>query len=274
MSGLSAMRRTRTISVTSGKGGVGKTSLVCNMALALQARGRKVLILDADLGLSNVDILFAQKTENHLLDLIEGRKKIEEVLHSVDKGIDLLSGGSGLVELSRINAFQRRQLVETLDSLDGKYDYMLIDTAPGISDNVLHFNTAAEKSAVVITPDPASLTDAYALIKVLHQEHQEKHFSIVCNQVRDEVEGLALFNRFNDVVARFLLVGLDYWGAISQDAGFRRATHGQRLVLKQEAQSEVARQIVNISDKMERSLQRSHEKNGIQFFWEQVVGVA
>ena len=274
MQAMTSMKRTKTLSVTSGKGGVGKTALICNMALALAAKGRKVLILDGDLGLSNVDILFANKAERTLLDVLQGQCGIEEAVKNLDPNIDLLSGGSGLMEMQRLNSFQRRQLIDCLETLDGRYDYMLIDTAAGISDNVLHLNTAAQKTVLVVNPDPASLTDAYALIKVLHTEFRENHFSIVCNQVRDEVEGLALFNKFNDVVSRFLLVGLDYWGAISQDASFRRATQGQRLILKHEPTSETARQIVNISDKAERSLQRTPEKNGIQFFWEQVVGVA
>jgi flagellar biosynthesis protein FlhG len=267
-------RTTRTISVGSGKGGVGKTSLICNLALALTNRGRKVLILDGDLGMANVDIFFGLKSDCSLLDVIHGEKSINECIRNVDKGIDLLPGGSGLVELQRLNAFQRRQIVSSLDAIEGQYDYMLIDTAPGISDNVLQLHSAAQKTAIIINPDPAALTDAYSLIKVLHHEHKENHFAIVCNQVRDEVEGLALFNKFNDIVARFLLVGLDYWGGISQDSAFRRATQGQRLILRQDPSGDVARQVTGICDKMERGLARMTDKSGIQFFWDQAVGVA
>ena len=267
-------RNTHTLSIGSGKGGVGKTSLICNLAVALANRGRRVLILDGDLGMANVDIFFGTKSEGSLLDLISGEKNLQECIRPLEKNIDLLPGGSGMVELQRLNAFQRRHIVSSLDSIEGQYDFMLIDTAPGISDNVLQLHSAAQKTLIIINPDPAALTDAYSLIKVLHTDFKEKHFAIVCNQVRDEVEGLALFNRFNDIVSRFLLVGLDYWGGISQDAAFRRATHGQRLILKQDPTGDVSRQVMSICERLERSLGRSHEKNGIQFFWDQAVGVA
>ena len=267
-------RMTKTISVGSGKGGVGKTSLVCNLAIHLASRGRRVLILDGDWGMANVDIFFGQKMDVSLLDVIQGDKAINECIRPLDTNIDLLPGGSGLVELQRLTPFERRQIVSSLDTLEGQYDYMLIDTAPGIADNVLQLHSAAQKSVIIINPDPAALTDAYSLIKVLHLEHKEKHFAIVCNQVRDEVEGLSLFNKFNDIVSRFLLVGLDYWGGISQDAAFRRATHNQRLILRQDPQGDVARQMNGIADRLERSLVRGSEKNGIQFFWDQAVGVA
>lgn len=274
MSGLSAYRKTKTISISSGKGGVGKSTVTANLAFALAKQGRKVLILDGDLGMANVDIMFGIKAEGHLHEVITGSKEIQEIVTPLGPNIDLISGGSGIVELNRMNAFERRSLMEAVQIFEGRYDYMLIDTAPGISDNVLYLNSAAQMSAIIINPDPASITDSYALIKVLHQEYKENRFAIICNQVRDEMEGLHLFNRFNEVVNRFLFVGLDFWGSISQDPLFRRATQHQRLILKHDPTCEPARQLLNVSAKLERTLVKSNDKNGLQFFWEQVMGVA
>jgi flagellar biosynthesis protein FlhG len=271
---MTAQRKTKTVSITSGKGGVGKTTITCNIAQALARKGKKVLILDGDLGMSNVDIMFGMKTDHNIHQVLTGECELSEIITPLGGGIDLISGGSGIVELSRMNAFERRSLMETVHSLDGFYDYMLIDTAPGISDNVLYLNSAAQETAIVINPDPASITDSYALIKVLNQEYKENRFAIICNQVKDEVDGLALFNRFHEVVGRFLFVGLDYWGAISQDNVFRKSTHNQRLILKHEPESSAAQQLLSISAKLERSLDRKFEKAGLQFFWDQVVGVA
>jgi flagellar biosynthesis protein FlhG len=244
------------------------------MAYALAKQGKRVLILDGDLGMSNVDLMFGMKAEYNIHQVLTGECELSQVVTPIGNGIDLISGGSGIVELNRLNSFERRSLMETVHSMDGFYDYMLIDTAPGISDNVLYLNSAAQETAIVINPDPASLADSYALIKVLNHEYKENHFAIICNQVKDEADGLALFNRFHEVVNRFLFVGLDYWGSVAQDNVFRKSTHNQRLVLKHESGSEAARQLLNISAKLERSLDRKVEKAGLQFFWDQVIGVA
>lgn len=267
-------RRTHSVAITSGKGGVGKTTLTANIAYALARQGKRVLILDGDLGMANVDLLFGIKAESHLLDVIEGEKSIQDILVPLDPNIDLISGGSGIVELSRLNPFQRRNLIDSVSSLNSAYDFLLIDTAPGLSDNVLYLNTSADLSAVVITPDVASLADSYALIKVLHNEYRENNFSIICNQVRDEADGISLFNRFSEVVTRFLPVGVDYLGAIPGDTAFRRSTQNQRLVLKHDSQTAAAHSIITLSTRIQKSVQGLDKKTGLQFFFEQVVGVA
>lgn len=210
------LHRTRTISVTSGKGGVGKTTLVANLALSLSQRGKKVLILDGDLGMANVDIMFGAKPQGNIHDILAGRKEMKDILLEVSKDVFLIPGGSGVVEFNNMNHFERRALVEAVSAIPNGYDYLLVDTAPGIAENVLFFNAAAQSVSVVITPDPSSFADAYALIKILNRQYKRTHFSIVCNQVRDEQEGLQIFQRFNDVVNRFLYIGLDYWGNGSQ----------------------------------------------------------
>lgn len=266
--------RTKTVSITSGKGGVGKTTMTANIACALASMNKKVLILDGDLGMANVDIFFGVKTKNNIYDVISGEKHISEIITELSPNISLIAGGSGVVELNRLNFHHRQSLLDSVSSIDHAYDYLLIDTAPGLSDNVLYLNAAAQISSVIITPDPASFADSYALIKTLYTEYKETHFSIICNQVRDEIEGLSLFNRFNEVVNRFLFIGLDYWGAVAFDPSIKKNNQAQRLILKQDPYAEASKQIMSISSRLDRSLYRANNKSGLQFFWEQVVGVA
>jgi flagellar biosynthesis protein FlhG len=272
--GIFRSSATRTISITSGKGGVGKTSITSNLALRLSQTGNKVLIFDGDLGMANVDILYGVKTSGSIYDVIIGEKTIQEIVVEVAKDVFLIPGGSGVLEFNNLNGFQRRAMIEAIGTLPQDFDYMLIDTAPGIADNVLYLNAAAQSISVVITPDPASLADSYALIKVLHQKYKENKFSIICNQVRDEVEGVGLYQRFNDVVNRFLCIGLDYWGSVPQDVTLRKATQMNRLILRHDVTSDSAKAIKNVAAQIENSGQKFVTKGGLQMYWEQVVGLA
>lgn len=268
------MKKTKVISFTSGKGGVGKSTLTCNLALRLAQNGKRVLILDGDLGMANIDVMFASNTKGDILDLLMGTKSISEIITEVSRDVHVLSGGSGLYQLNQINHFQRRQLMDSIQSISYGYDYMLIDTAPGISDNVLFLNAASNETAVIVSPDPSSITDAYALIKVMWQRHRKDHFNIICNLVKDDVDGLALYQRFSDVVSRFLHVGLDYWGAVPLDTQLRKANLNQRLILKHEPLAESAKAIRFICTQMEKRLVSVQSENAVLDFFEQATGVA
>ena len=268
------MYRTRTISITSGKGGVGKSTLVSNIALSLAQKGKKVLILDGDLGMANVDIMFGVKSQGNMHDIISGQKEMKDILIEVSKDVFLIPGGSGVVEFNHMNHFERRAMVEAVSALPMGFDYLLIDTAPGIAENVLFLNSAAQTVSVVITPDPSSFADAYALIKVLHKQYKVNHFSIICNQVRDEEEGLGLYKRFNDVVNKFLYIGLDYWGSVPNDVVLRKANQMQRLVVRQDMGAESAKAIRQISAQIDKASKHIEAGGGMQMFWDQVVGFA
>jgi flagellar biosynthesis protein FlhG len=265
---------TRTIAITSGKGGVGKTTLAANLGFLLAKEGHKVLLFDGDLGMANLDIMLGVRPKGHLQEVLDGQKTMAEIVTEVNPNLYLISGGSGVSELGRLNSFQRRLLMESVSSLNLRFDYMLIDSAPGISDNTLFLNAAAQNIMVVLTPDPASFADAYALIKVLNQEYKESRFSIVANQVRDEQEGLLLFHRFQDVVYRFLDVGLDYWGSIPQDLVLRKSNQMQRLILRHDPYAPSAQSLGQISKRISTNVSESNNKAGLQFFWEQILGVA
>lgn len=226
----------RIISVTSGKGGVGKTSLVSNMAVGLAQLGKKVLMFDGDLGMANIDIFFGVHPQKTLQDLVDGAS-LKECLTSAAQNIDLLAGGNGIYNLCHLNAFQRREIISRLAEMNFSYDYLLIDTSPGLHDHVLHLNSIADDCCVVLTPDPSSFADSYALIKVLNQKYKTQRFSIICNQVKDEKQGEQLYMRFLDVIQQFLPVRLTYLKSIPYDANMKLSNQLQRLILRQDAKS-------------------------------------
>ncbi len=265
---------TRTISITSGKGGVGKSTIVVNLAKILHKRGYRVLILDGDLGMANVDIMLNVRAKKNIYDLISGESQLQEILVEVDDGLTLIPGGSGLYDLQNLSVFERQFLLDQVSGLGKKYDYMLIDTSPGIDNNVLYLNAAAQEICVVINPDPSSFADSYALIKVLNQRCRENRFSIVCNQVRDEQEGVKLFRKLDEVVQKFLYVSLDYKGSIPSDLNLRQATKNQQLVSQVYSQSPSAQALVKLAQKFESYQALDECKGNLQFFWEQLVGVA
>ncbi len=262
---------TKTISVTSGKGGVGKTSFVCNFAAQLAGQGFNVLILDGDLGMANVDVFFGVRPNIYIDKVLAGEKLLEEAVFTIEPNIDLIPGGSGIYELQNTNFYQKKLLLDQVSQLENKYDFMLIDTAPGIADNVLYLNSAAQQIVVMVTPDPSSLTDSYALIKVLNQKHKETKFSVVCNLVQDEYEALRIYKRLSDVAEKFLCVSLDYLGFIPMDQKLREATKSQQLIVDINPGSPSSLAIQNIFGKISNFRDLKYAKGGMQFFFEQLV---
>lgn len=228
----------RIIAISSGKGGVGKTTLSCQLGLALAEQNKRVLMIDGDLGLSNMDIHFAVKPQFHLGDVIKG-KSIKECITPLFKNIDLMAGGSGLVELTQLNAFQRRELINQVQDMQFSYDYGIIDSSSGIYEHVLHLNAIADDCIIVLTQDPSSFADAYAMIKVLHQKYKIQNFKIVCNQMKG-MRGEQLFIKFSEVVERFLSVRLSLLGSLPFDENLHKIAIQQRLIMRHQSQSDLA----------------------------------
>lgn len=271
-------RSTRVISVTSGKGGVGKSTVVANLAAEFEKRGQRVLMFDGDLGMANLDIMFQVKPKHSVHDVINGTVELRDILVHVSPSLTLIPGGTGLFELQKLPPHAKQTLLDQVSDLGTIYDVMLIDTAPGIADNVLYLNSAAQEIVVLLTPDPSSLTDAYALIKVLHQRQRESKFSVVCNQVRDEADGQRVFERLQSVAAQFLPVTLSYRGAIPMDPHLRQCTRGQQLICRSVPQAESARALSKLTTALlENGQEQSLEvecKGSLQFFWKQLIGAA
>lgn len=265
---------TRTISITSGKGGVGKSTLVANMAYELGAKGSRVLILDGDMGMANVDIMFGKPARLNIGHVLDNRCQLEDILIEVAPNVQLIPGGSGVYGLSRLAPLQKHILLDQVSRLNRSFDYMLVDTAPGIDDNVLYLNAAAQEILVVVTPDPSSLTDAYALIKVLNQRYRENRFSVVANMVRDEIEARHVFHKLSDVASRFLCVSLDYRGFIPNDLNLRQSIRSQELVVQSQGRCPASVAIRTLAENLKSSERFTEMKGGLQFFWNQLSGVA
>lgn len=267
-------RKTKVVSFTSGKGGVGKTVLLSNVAVQLARQQKKVLILDGDFAMANVDILFGIKAQGSIHDVIFGKKSISEVMVNVHPNVYLIPGGSGIYEMQYLNKFQRRNILDQLSQIGVDFDFLLIDTAPGIDDNVLQLNSASGEVCVVVTPDPTSITDAYALIKVQNQRQHDKHFSIIANQVNNEADGLALYRRLSDVTQRFLDVGLDYKGCVPHDPDLSRATRANQLISVSNMFAPSNRFIMRICENLCASEAMAEDKGGLQFYWANLLELA
>lgn len=264
----------RTISISSGKGGVGKTTIAVNLAYNLAKLDKRVLILDGDMSLANVDLFLKKVPEYTLKDFFEGSVDLKDILVKYSKNIHILPGASGAMELSHLNVYQKKMLVDAMSEFENQFDYLLIDTASGVSDEVLYLSSAAQEILVVVLPDPASITDAYALIKLIHQKYKTKSFSVVTNQVLNEKEGQALFQRLNTVAAKFLNVNLNHVGFIPFDPILRQANHRQEMIGDFSPHSQSHQAFKRITQKIE-GLPTSHGvQGGMQFFWNQILDIA
>jgi flagellar biosynthesis protein FlhG len=221
--------KARVITVTSGKGGVGKTNFTINLALYLHKQGARVVVVDADLGLANIEILLGATPEHNLMALIKGTRTLEEVITRLPHGIGFISGGSGLAELANLSGDTLRLMVEKLGKLDEVADIVLIDTGAGISNVVLQFVMAASEIIVVCAPEPTSITDAYVLIKAAKERKEDAlpDFRIVINRADSKKEGETIFNNLRKVSERFLSVKLSHLGSIPYDPNLIKAVKQQ-----------------------------------------------
>ena len=217
----------RVITVTSGKGGVGKTSFVVNLAIVLSRLGKKVTVMDADLGLANVDVMLGLVPLHTLHDVVQGRKTLEEILITGPEGIKIIAGANGLAELANLTEKQRGHLVNSLLYLEEASDVLLIDTSAGLSPSVLSFIFAADELVVITTPDPTAITDAYGIVKVVASEQPQPKIKLVVNLVNSESEGRAIAERFAEVSRKFLQLELQFLGIISNDQHVVRAVRQQ-----------------------------------------------
>jgi len=255
---------TTTIAISSGKGGVGKSNIVANLAIALTKLKNDVMIFDADLGLSNIDVLFQMAPKYNIQHVLNGEMSLKTIIAEGPHGIKILPASSGTQELTALNEFQRLKLLEEFDFFDVEPDVLLIDTAAGISENVAFFCVAAQEIIIITAPEPTALTDAYALIKVLSTRYQEKKFNVLVNSVKGQEEAIEIFRRLYLVAERFLNLSLDYLGYIPYDESVKDAVKMQRAFVDAFPNSPASKKIIELSHKIMNL--EGKVKGSLQFF--------
>ena len=258
-------------SVTSGKGGVGKTSITTNLAFCLARRGKRVLVIDADLNLANIDIILGISPRYNIRHVLEGERSLEEVLVRGPGGFRILPASSGVLDLFSLSESQKLFLLSEMEEVGRGLDFLLIDTAAGINDNVVYFNLAASERLVVLTPEPTSLTDAYALIKVLAASHGIDRFRVLVNMAASRAEGLAVYRKLATAADRFLeSVSLDYLGFVPKDAKVAEAVRRQELLSDTFPDSRAARAIDELAGAMIEETDAAGESN---FSWQGMLNL-
>ncbi len=265
----------RVICITSGKGGVGKTNIVTNLAYALAKQGRKVLVLDADLNLANVDVLLGITPRYNLHHVLLGEKSLTDILVEGPGGFRILPASSGIIELASLTESQKLYFMAEMETVGDKIDIMLVDTGAGINDNVVYFNLAAQERVIVLTPEPTSLTDAYALIKVLSGRHDVKRFRILVNNAESEKEALTVFRKLSIVADRFLSsISLDLLGFIPYDPKLPKAVRSQKLVSELFPDAESSRMFRALSQQLTTEKPEQHSDGNIKFFWQGLLDLS
>ncbi len=264
-------RATRVYSITSGKGGVGKTAVTANTAVALSKMGKKVLILDADLGLANIDVVFGLAPKYNLNHFFAGEQELSAILVEGPSGVKILPAGSGVQNFTRLDSLQKQRLLDGLDLMHNDFDFVLIDTEAGISENVTYFNTAAQEILVVTTPDPTAITDAYALMKLLSTQYHEKRFNLVVNQVQNDEEALDVYRKLTMVSNRYLDISIDFLGSIPADRQMIDAIRKQRVIVDLYPASRITNAFNLLAGTLCSEQITCEPKGGIQFFWKRIL---
>jgi len=261
-------RISRVITVTSGKGGVGKSNISVNLAIALSRLGNRVIIFDADFGLANVEVMLGIRPGYNLADLMFKGKSLSDIITVGPENIGFISGGSGIQELTNLTRDQIIYLIQKLVELDEKADIIIIDTGAGISDSVMEFIAASTEVLLVATPEPTSLTDAYALLKALNRRTdisvQDMVIKMVANRVDSQEEGKELYNKLNLVVSKFLDIKLDFLGAVIKDDCVSKAVMKQKPAIILYPNSQFAKSVSAFADVLCNNKQENQpEKKGI-----------
>jgi flagellar biosynthesis protein FlhG len=261
----------RVIAITSGKGGVGKTNIVANLGYALSRLGKKVMILDADLGLGNMDVLLGVAPKFNISHVIRGEKSLAEIIEEGPGNMKILPAASGIQELTQLTQEQKMQVFTDLDRLIDDMDLLLIDTAAGISSTVMDFNVMAHEIMVVVSPEPTSITDAYALMKVLSLKYSEKSCKLVVNMAASPKEAQEVFRQLELVTDRFLDIHIDYLGCVLRDDKLARGVKHQRLVSDLYPESRAGRCFNELARRVAKLAPASRPKGNTNLFWHHLV---
>lgn len=264
--------RTRVIAVSSGKGGVGKTNVAANVAVALARSGKRVLVLDADMGLGNLDVLLGLVPRYTIEDVLSGVRTLDEIAVEGPAGIRVLPASSGVPHLTALTDSQQIIIHEQLEQLAAGMDVLLIDTGAGISSNVTSFASSAHETVVVATPEPTSLTDAYALIKVLARQYRERHFKVLVNQAKGRREAAEVFRKLDRAIDRFLHdVAVEYVGYIPHDDYVPLAVIRQKAVVEAFPDSPAAQAFIQLAEQVMQWPKSDIPKGSVQLLWQRRI---
>ena len=272
MSEVHELKPMRVIAVTSGKGGVGKSNMVLNLGISYAQAGRRVLIIDGDLGLGNQDVLLDETPQYTLQHVLAGEQPIENVLLKSKFGVTVLPATSGVAEMASLSEEDRMRLLYAVEGVGDIFDTVLVDTAAGIGTNALFFASAAQELAVVVTPEPTSLADAYAMIKLLSLRCGIKRLGIIVNQAASQTEATEIFRRLSTITSRFLPTMIELVGVVPLDSKLREAVRLQRPVTTLYPQAKSSRAIQEIANRL---LMRPTSYQGttgrVQLFWQRLL---
>ncbi len=269
---LNASRPVKVIAVTGGKGGVGKTTVSANLAVAIAAQGRDVMLVDADLGLANVDVLLGLHTRFHLGHVVRGECPLEDAIVTGPHGVQVVPAASGVRSMANLSPAEHAGIIRAFSELYHNVEVLVVDTAAGLHDSVLTFSQAAHHVLVVVCDEPASITDAYGLIKVLSRERGVQRFQILANQTRRSGEGPALFEKISRVCDRFLDVSLEFAGSVPYDDYLRRAVQRQTPVVDAYPASISSLALKNLAVKADKWAVPQGARGHLEFFVERMVG--
>jgi flagellar biosynthesis protein FlhG len=259
------------IAVTGGKGGTGKTSIAVNLATAFAQAGRHTMLLDGDLGLANVDVLLGLTPRCTLEHVLNGERRLEEVILQTASGVRVVPSSSGVAKMAALASTEQAAIVQAFGALPGPLDVLVVDTAAGIHDSVLQFCQAVQQVLVVLRDEPTSLTDCYALIKVLSRSHGVRHFRVVANMTRVAGEGESVFRRLQRVADRYLEVVLEYAGEIPDDRAVKQSVQQQRPVLEAFPNSPAARAFKRLAVAAARWPMPVGPSGRLEFFLERML---
>ncbi len=258
------------IAITSGKGGVGKTNLTANLAWQLRQLRRRVMILDADFGLANIDILYGLNPKHNVSHVLSGEKTLSDIILKGPAGVQVLPASSGVSAISDITEGQKVMLLQQMEELEASFDYLLIDTGAGIGGNVIYFSLAAQTILVVVTPEPTSMADAYALIKVLSKEYHQSEFTLMVNDVASEAEALDVFKHLTTVTDRFLNVSVNYLGFLPRDVRMREAVRAQRPFMEMFPKSAASAGIKKVAHQL-IAMENDPMKSDLGLLWRNLL---
>jgi flagellar biosynthesis protein FlhG len=264
-------RPVRVIAIASGKGGVGKTNICVNMGISMASQGLDVMIMDADLGLANIDVMLGLHPKYDLSHVLRGEHTLEEVVCLGPQGIRVVPASSGIQQMAELSTVEHAGVISAFSELTCSPDVLLIDTAAGISDNVITFSRAAQEVVIVVCDEPASITDAYALIKLLNREYGVYRFRVVANRVHSTQEGRNLYNKILKVTDHYLDTALDFMGIVPEDEYLKKAVQKQRAVVEAYPRSKSALAFKKLASKADNWPVPATAGGQLEFFVERLI---